>query len=167
MVLGRKGNDDTGVCPTAYQAARPPRHEPQGDITKARRIAHDRGQVRQPRDYSPKPSNTARPGRSLVDDGYAAIVDGWPAADLRMPVKQRHTAARVYERLVAECGFTGSYSSVQRWVKRWRQERRSGTTLILIALYRSSCTLVYSPLKYRGGRLWREECPKAVVLKRI
>ena len=36
------------VCLTAYQAARPPRPEPQGDITKARRIAHDRGQVRQP-----------------------------------------------------------------------------------------------------------------------
>ena len=48
MVLGRKGNDDTGACPTAYQAARPPRPEPQGDITKAWRIAHDRGQVRQP-----------------------------------------------------------------------------------------------------------------------
>ena len=54
MVLGRKGNDGTGVCPTAYQAARPP----------------------------------------------------W------------------LERLVAECGFTGSYSSVQRWVKRWRREHR-------------------------------------------
>ena len=48
MVPGRKGNDDTGACPTAYQAARSPRPEPQGDITKARRIAHDRGQVRQP-----------------------------------------------------------------------------------------------------------------------
>lgn len=76
-------------------------------------------------DYSPRPSNDARPGRSLVDDGYAAIVDGWPAADLRMPVKQRHTATRVYERLVAECGFTDSYSSVQRWVKRRRQEHRA------------------------------------------
>lgn len=42
-----------------------------------------------------------------------------------MPVKQRHTAARVYERLVAECGFTGSYSSVRRWVKRWRQGHRA------------------------------------------
>lgn len=49
MVLGRKGNDDTGVCPTAYQAARPPGLEPQGDIAETRRIAHDRGQVRQPR----------------------------------------------------------------------------------------------------------------------
>ena len=76
-------------------------------------------------DYSPRPSNAVRPGRSLVDDGYAAIVDGWPADDLRMPVKQRHTATRVYERLVAECGFTGSYSSVQRWIKRRRQEHRA------------------------------------------
>ena len=76
-------------------------------------------------DCSPRPSTTARPGRSLVDDGYAAVVDGWPADDLRMPVKQRHTATRVYERLVAECGFTGSYSLVQRWVKRWRQEHRA------------------------------------------
>ena len=76
-------------------------------------------------DYSPRPSNAVLPGRSLVDDGYAAIVDGWPADDLRMPVKQRHTATRVYERLVAECGFTGSYSSVQRWIKRWRQEHRA------------------------------------------
>ena len=42
-----------------------------------------------------------------------------------MPVKQRHTATRVYERLVAECGFTGSYSSVRRWIKRWRQEHRA------------------------------------------
>ena len=55
--------------------------------------------------YSPSPSNDARLGRSLVDDGYAAIVEGWPAADLRMPVKQRHTATLVYERLVAECRF--------------------------------------------------------------
>ena len=36
----------TPVCVRAYQAARPPRPEPQGDITKAWRIAHDRGQVR-------------------------------------------------------------------------------------------------------------------------
>ena len=76
-------------------------------------------------DYSPRPSNTARRGRSLVDDGYAAVVDGWPAAGSRMPVKQRHTAARAYERLVAECGFTGSYSSARRWTRRWRQEHRA------------------------------------------
>lgn len=41
-----------------------------------------------------------------------------------MPRKQRHTARRVYDRLVAEQGFDGSYPIVQRYVKRWRQEHR-------------------------------------------
>jgi hypothetical protein len=41
-----------------------------------------------------------------------------------MPRKQRHTAQRVYDRLVAEQGFTGSCSLVQRYVKRWRGEHR-------------------------------------------
>ena len=76
-------------------------------------------------DYSPKPLGSGHAGRSLVDAGYSAVVDGWPAADLRMPVKQHHTATRVYERLVAECGFTVSYSSVRRWIKRWRQGYRA------------------------------------------
>ena len=57
-------------------------------------------------DYSPEPLGSGHAGRSLVDAGYSAVVDGWPAADPRLPVKQRHTATRVYERLVAECGFT-------------------------------------------------------------
>lgn len=42
-----------------------------------------------------------------------------------MPRKQRHTARRVYARLVEEEGFEGSCSSVRRYVKRWREERRS------------------------------------------
>lgn len=43
------------------------------------------------------------------------------------PAHATQTAAharRVHERLVEECGFEGSYSSVQRWVKRWRQRHR-------------------------------------------
>lgn len=51
-------------------------------------------------DYSPESSDGARAGGSLVDDGYAAVVDGWPAAGLRMPVKRRRAAARVR----AACG---------------------------------------------------------------
>lgn len=38
-------------------------------------------------DCSPKPLGSGHAGRSLVDAGYSAVVDGWPAADLRMPVK--------------------------------------------------------------------------------
>jgi transposase len=42
-----------------------------------------------------------------------------------MPRKQRHTARRVVDCLAAEQGFDGSYFSVQRWMKRWRQENRA------------------------------------------
>ena len=45
--------------------------------------------------------------------------------------------------------------------RRWPVSRLlSGTTLILIALYRSSCTLVHSPLKYRGGGCGEKNVPK-------
>ena len=41
-----------------------------------------------------------------------------------MPRKQRHTARRVYARLVEEEGFRGSHSPMQRYVRRWREEHR-------------------------------------------
>lgn len=76
------------------------------------------------RDYSPSPREGAVGSRSLVTGGYARAADEWLTSDLRMPRKQRHTARRVHERLVAELGFPGEYSSVQRWVKRWREAHR-------------------------------------------
>lgn len=57
-------------------------------------------------------------------DPYAALVDGWLEADLMLPRKQRHTAGRVYDRLVAERGFKGSYSTVLRYVREWRRANR-------------------------------------------
>lgn len=40
---------------------------------------------------------------------YARAADGWPAADLRLPRRQRHTARRVHERLAARArGFRAS-----------------------------------------------------------
>ena len=41
-------------------------------------------------------------------------------ADKRAPKKQRHTAQRIYDRLKAECGFDGCYSSVKEAVRAWR-----------------------------------------------
>ena len=76
------------------------------------------------RDYSPVPPTGGTASRSLVAGEYARKADEWLEADRRMPRKQRHTARRVHERLVEACGFEGSYSSAQRWVKRWRQRHR-------------------------------------------
>ena len=43
------------------------------------------------------------------------------------PRKQRHTAKRIYDRIVEEHGYRGSYSSVQRYVRAWRRARTTGT----------------------------------------
>ena len=48
-------------------------------------------------DFSPRPAGRA--GRTLIDSGYAEIVEGWSAADPGLPRKQRHTAMRVWQRL--------------------------------------------------------------------
>ena len=44
-------------------------------------------------------------------------------AALGAPRKQRHTAKRIYDRLVAERGYAGSYSSVRRFVAEWRRSQ--------------------------------------------
>ena len=46
--------------------------------------------------------------------------------------KQHHTAQRVYERLVEEHGYTGSYSIVQRYMKKCRSIQTEKANLELI-----------------------------------
>ena len=75
-------------------------------------------------DFSPRPEARPEQSRSRVEP-FSRVVDSWLRADRSMPRKQRHTARRVYDRLVTEQGFAGSYSSVQRWMKRWREENRA------------------------------------------
>ena len=47
---------------------------------------------------------------------YVAIIDGWLKEDRDVPKKQRHTARRIYHRLVAEHGYKGGESTVRRYV---------------------------------------------------
>lgn len=76
-------------------------------------------------DFSPAaPSPAARPG-SVVLAGLEPVIREWLVGDERRPRKQRHTAQRVFDRLVAEHGYAGSYSPVQRLVKQYRAEHRS------------------------------------------
>jgi transposase len=48
---------------------------------------------------------------------YLETIDGWLKADKEQPKKQRHTARRVYDRLVAESGYTGGESTVRHYVR--------------------------------------------------
>ena len=53
-------------------------------------------------------------------DLWKPIVDGWLAADREAPRKQRHTARRVWQRLVAEHDAQVGESTVRRYVARVR-----------------------------------------------
>ena len=71
---------------------------------------------------APAPARRARPALA----GHERWVESVLEADLGAPRKQRHTAKRVYDRLVGERGYEGSYSTVRRFVADWRRSRASG-----------------------------------------
>jgi transposase len=55
---------------------------------------------------------------------YREIIEGWLAADRQVPKKQRHTARRIYHRLVSEHGYRGSEVTIRRYVR--EAKRRLG-----------------------------------------
>lgn len=58
----------------------------------------------------------ARPAPVMAP--VAAVITSWLEADKRAPRKQRHTAHRMYQRLVTEYGFAGGESTVRQYVRR-------------------------------------------------
>jgi transposase len=68
----------------------------------------------------PRKEYGARP-RPATDE-WASVIDAWLVADKDVPRKQRHTARRVWQRLVAEHGATLSEVTVSRYVARRRVE---------------------------------------------
>lgn len=73
-------------------------------------------------DFSERPPAVGRAPESPLLEPYAEPIDSWLREDRRCWHKQRHTAKRAYDRLVGEKGFEGSYSTVQRYVRRRREE---------------------------------------------
>lgn len=59
---------------------------------------------------------------SPVMDAVASIIDAWLEADKHVKPKQRHTAKRIYDRLVDEHGFTGGESTVRKYVAKKRKK---------------------------------------------
>jgi transposase len=68
----------------------------------------------------PRKEYARRPRPAL--DGWVAVIDAWLVADRTAPRKQRHTARRIWQRLVAEHGATLSEVTVSRYVARRRVE---------------------------------------------
>jgi transposase len=72
-----------------------------------------------------------RPPAEPVMGPVAEVVKRWLEEDLQRPRKQRHTAKRIWERLVAEYGFSGGQSTVRQWVRRHRPTSTRAVTLPL------------------------------------
>ena len=93
----------------------------------ARRLGVSRDSVTKytvQQDYSPKPPTPVlRPAGSVLT-GFEDTIERWLGEDQKRPRKQRHTAQRVFDRLVAEQDYLGSYSPVQRFVKKWKAQHR-------------------------------------------
>jgi len=91
----------------------------------ARELGHSRHTVKKALEYGTPPGYRRKkpPHRPAVGP-MTHIIDAWLEVDMKRPRKQRHTAQRIYERLRDEYDFTGSYSSVSRYVK--HKKRTSG-----------------------------------------
>ena len=89
----------------------------------ARRHGVHRRAVRQALESALPPAKRTPRGRPAPALGaYRAVVDEWLIADRQAPRKQRHTARRVWQRLVAEHGAVVSERQVARYVHARRRE---------------------------------------------
>ena len=89
----------------------------------ARRLGHSRDTIQRALAASePRPYTLALPRRQPVLASVATVIDAWLEADQVQPRKQRHTATRIHERLVAEHGFQGSRRAVSNYVRTARRQ---------------------------------------------
>jgi transposase len=70
----------------------------------------------------PPPRKTYPPRSRPAIEPWVLVIDGWLLADKDAPKKQRHTARRVWQRLVAEHQATLAEVTVSRYVARRRIE---------------------------------------------
>ena len=92
------------------------------DISRATGVSEPTiRKYRDKEDLSPEPPKARKETSELLLP-YIPHIDAWLEEDKKNWHKQRHTAQRVFERLRDERGYPGSYTTVQRYVRRRREE---------------------------------------------
>ena len=109
-------------------------HRGEGLSVRALAVRHGvhRRTVRQAlADATPPPRRSPARTRPVLG-AYEATVRGWLAADRDVPRKQRHTARRIWQRLVEEEGARVGQSSVRSLVASIRAETGSGQSVVTV-----------------------------------
>jgi transposase len=100
-------------------------HEAEGASIRvlARRHGVHRRAVRQAL-ASARPPERARPTHRPAPalGPYRALIDGWLEADRQAPPKQRHTARRIWQRLITEHGARVAETTVRDYVRARRRQ---------------------------------------------
>ncbi len=85
----------------------------------AKELRHSRRTVKKAiTDASVPEYHLTVPRTSPVMDPFKAIIERWMEEDKSQPKKQRHTAHRIFTRLVGEHNFTGGERTVRQYVSR-------------------------------------------------
>ncbi len=86
----------------------------------AKKLGHSRKTIRKAIENAAPPSHqsTGQVRAKPTLGEFTKIIDAWLDEDLSRPRKQRHTAKRVYDRLVAEHDYCGHSSTIRRYVGR-------------------------------------------------
>ena len=98
----------------------------------ARRYRVHRRTVREALAGAIPPARKCSPRPAPALDPHRAVIREWLTADLSAPRKQRHTARRVWQRLVDEHGASVSESTVRAYVGQVKAELVSGTRLAFV-----------------------------------
>ena len=115
----------------------------------ARELHHSRKTVRRAlNDAGPPVYRRKVPAPERVLGPVKHIIDTYLKEDEKRPKKQRHTARRIYYRLVEEHGFKGSESTVRRYVRKVRGSRKE----------------VFIPLEYDPGSCAQADWGEAYVI---
>jgi transposase len=104
--------------------------EEQGIDRKTVRKYIDQEDWNQPAKKPPR----SRPG---ILESFKPTIDAWLEDDRHRRRKQRHTAKRVYDRLVKEKEFTGSYRTVALYVGQRKREMGRGSQPALPLVHRA------------------------------
>ena len=89
----------------------------------ARELQHSRKTIRKAVNDASVPQYHLTSSKSCPVMGpYLPTIENWLLEDKARPKNQRHTARRIYVRLVKEYGFTGSERTVREHVSKLRQD---------------------------------------------